>query len=90
MRFAHKGLRRFAERGETRGLNPGHLARIRKLLTALQNAGGPVDVAHPSFRLHPLKGQRSGQWSMRVSENWRIVFRFQNGEAVDIDLIDYH
>ena len=90
MKFAHKGLRRFAEKGETRGLNPGHLARIRRLLTALQDAARPADLAHPAFRLHPLKGQRLGQWSMRVSENWRIVFRFQSGEAVDIDLIDYH
>jgi len=90
MKFAHKGLRRFAERGQSRGLNPGHLSRIRRLLTALQDASQPADLAHPSFRLHPLKGQRSGQWSMRVSDNWRIVFRFQSGEAVEIDLIDYH
>ena len=90
MKFAHKGLRRFAEHGQMRGLNPGHVNRIRRLLTALQDAARPADLAHPSFRLHPLKGQRSGQWSMRVSDNWRIVFRFQSGEAVDIDLIDYH
>lgn len=90
MKFADKGLRRFAERGQARGLNPGHVNRIRRLLTALQDANRPADLAHPSFRLHPLKGQRSDEWSMRVSDNWRIVFRFQSGEAVDIDLIDYH
>ena len=46
----------------------------------------------PGFRLHPLKGNRAGQWSVRVSGNWRVVFRFENGEAVDVDvdLIDYH
>lgn len=90
MRIAHKGLRRFAERGDTRGLNAGHVPRIRRLLTALQDAATPADLAHPSFRLHRLKGSRMGQWSMRVSQNWRIVFRFESGEAVDIDLIDYH
>ena len=90
MRIAHKGLHRFAERGDTRGLNAGHVPRIRRLLTALQDAATPADLAHPSFRLHPLKGSRTGQWSMRVSQNWRIVFRFKSGEAVDIDLIDYH
>ncbi|MDE2764264.1 MAG: type II toxin-antitoxin system RelE/ParE family toxin, partial [Gemmatimonadota bacterium] len=42
------------------------------------------------FRLHPLKGDRAGQWSVRVSGNWRVVFRFEDGEAVDVDLIDYH
>ena len=42
------------------------------------------------FRLHPLKGDRAGQWSVRVSGNWRVVFRFEDGEAVDVDLVDYH
>ena len=42
------------------------------------------------FPLHPLKGDRAGQWSVRVSGNWRVVFRFEDGEAVDVDLIDYH
>ena len=44
----------------------------------------------PTYRLHPLKGDRQGQWSVRVSGNWRIVFRFVDGEAVDVDLADYH
>ena len=44
----------------------------------------------PGYRLHPLRGDRRGQWSVRVSGNWRIVFRFVEGEAVDVDLIDYH
>ena len=44
----------------------------------------------PGFRLHPLKGDRRGQWSVRVSGNWRIGFRFVDGEAVDVDLVDYH
>ena len=44
----------------------------------------------PGFRLHPLKADQAGKWSLRVSGNWRVVFRFENGEAVDVDLIDYH
>ena len=44
----------------------------------------------PGYRLHPLKGDRRGQWSVNVSGNWRIVFRFVDGESVDADLIDYH
>lgn len=90
MRFLHKGLRRFAEDDDTRNLNVNDVARIRRVLSALQDAVKPRDLAHPSFRLHPLKGDRRGQWSVRVSGNLRIVFRFKDGEAVDIDLIDYH
>ena len=90
MRFTHKGLRRFYEHDDTRGLDANHVARIRRLLTALQDARSPRNLDLPGWRLHRLKGDRRGQWSLRVSGNWRIVFRFESGEAVDIDLIDYH
>ena len=50
----------------------------------------PKSADAPGFRLHPLKGDRAGQWSVRVSGNWRVVFRFEDGEAVDVDLVDYH
>ena len=90
MRFAHKGLWRFYERGDARGLNAAHVARVRRLLTALQDASSPQDMALPGCRLHQLTGDRRGQWSVRVSGNWRIVFRFVDGVAVDVDLIDYH
>lgn len=90
MRFAHKGLWRFYERGDARGLNAAHVARVRRLLTALQDASSPQDMALPGCRLHQLAGDRRGLWSVRVSGNWRIVFRFVDGVAVDVDLIDYH
>lgn len=53
---------------------------------AAPDRSSPRDVR----RLHPLKGDRAGQWSVRVSGNWRVVFRFEDGEAVDVDLVDYH
>ena len=56
----------------------------------LQDASSPQDMALPGFRLHRLTGDRHGLWSVRVSGNWRIVFRFAEGVAVDVDLIDYH
>lgn len=90
MKFAHKGLWRFHDRDDARGLNPGHVARIRRILTTLQDARAPSDMNLPGWRLHPLRWERSGRWSVRVSGNWRIVFRFENLEAVDVDLIDYH
>ena len=90
MRFAHKGLRRFYEHEDARGLNAGHAERIRRILTALQDAHSPWNMDLPGWRLHALKGNRDGQWSVRVSGNWRVVFCFEGNEAVDIDLIDYH
>ena len=90
VRFAHKGLRRFYAHGDAKGLNAAHVARIRRLLSTLQDASSPQDMALPGYRLHRLTGDRHGQWSVRVSGNWRIVFRFVEGVAVDVDLIDYH
>ena len=90
IRFTHKGLRRFHERDDTRGLNADHVARIRRVLTALQDAQSARNMDLPGWRMHRLKGDRRGLWSVRVSGNWRIVFRFADGEAVDVDLIDYH
>ena len=90
MRFIHRGLRRFHERGEVGALNSNYLARIRYIMRFLRDARSPSDMDIPGLRLHRLRGPRRGQWSVRVSGNWRIVFRFRDGEAVDIDLIDYH
>ncbi len=90
MRLKHKGLKRLVERGDAR-LVPASLApRLRRILSELDYAQAPHDLDMPGYRLHPLKGDRSGQWSVRVSGNWRITFRFDNGEAVDVDLVDYH
>ena len=70
-------------------LPAGLVPRLRRILFRLQEATHPGSADAPGFRLHPLKGDRAGQWSVRVSGNWRVVFRFEDGEAVDVDLIDY-
>jgi proteic killer suppression protein len=88
--FRHKQLQRFFETGDTRGINAQHAAKLRRLLTAVNMATGPRDLNHPSYRLHPLHGEREGQWAAWVSGNWRLVFRFENADAVDVDLVDYH
>lgn len=90
VRFVHNGLRALFERDDARRLNAAHVERIRRVLTDLQHAGSAYDMDRPGQGLHPLKGSRRGQWSVRVSGNWRIVFRFVDNEAVDVDLIDYH
>jgi proteic killer suppression protein len=65
-------------------------ARIAVLLAALDEAESVDDLNRPSFRLHPLKGDLKGFWSMTVRANWRIVFRFVDGEALEVDFTDYH
>ncbi len=86
----HKGLLALHERDDAARLPADQVSRLRRILFRLQEAKQPSDAAAPGFRLHPLKGNRAGQWSVRVTGNWRVVFRFENDEAVDVDLIDYH
>ena len=90
MRFRHAGLRRYWERDDASRLNPDHVARIGRLLDDLAAADRPGQMDLPGLRLHQLVGDRRGTWSVRVSGNWRLTFRFEAGEAVDIDLEDYH
>ncbi len=87
----HKGLRHFYVDDDPRGLPAGLIEKIRDILTALQEASSPSEVAlFPGWRVHRLKGRHGGSWSVTVSGNWRIVFRFDQGQAFDVDFIDYH
>ena len=90
MRIRHKGLRVLHERDNAARVPAGLVSRLKRILIRLQAATHSSNADAPGFRLHPLKGDRAGQWSIRVSGNWRVVFRFEDGEAVDVDLIDYH
>ena len=90
MRIRHKGLRELFEHDSGRRLPPHFVPRLRYILTMLDEARRPKDMDRPGLRLHPLKGDRRGQWSVWVSGNWRIVFRFDEGEVVGVDLVDYH
>jgi proteic killer suppression protein len=88
--FAHKGLKRLYEAGDRSKLPADMAARIAVLLAALDEAESVDDLNRPSFRLHPLKGDLKGFWSITVRANWRIVFRFVDGEALEVDFTDYH
>jgi proteic killer suppression protein len=88
--FQHKGLKQFYERGERRGLNPNMIPKIEEILSILSAAESVEEANIPGYRLHPLTGELKGFWSVRVTGNWRIVFRFEDGNALDIDLVDYH
>ena len=89
VKIRHKGLRALHERDDSARVPAALVPRLRRILFRLQEAGYPASANAPGFRLHPLKGDRAGQWSVRVSGNWRVVFRFDDGEAVDVDLVDY-
>jgi toxin HigB-1 len=88
--FRHKGLRRLFESDERRQLRPDLVERIRIILAALDAANTIDAMNRPSFRLHPLKGDWKGYWAVTVRANWRVVFRFEDGRARDVDLVDYH
>ena len=90
MRIRHKGLRALHQWDDPARLPADLVPRLRRILFRLQEASHPRSADAPGFRLHPLTGDRAGQWSVRVTGNLRVVFRFENGEAVDVDLIDYH
>jgi proteic killer suppression protein len=89
--FAHAGLRRLYLRDQTRGLPPDAVDKLRKMLAFLQDMETAQEVrAMPGWRAHQLTGDRQGTWSLRVTGNWRLTFRVDAGELVDVDYEDYH
>ena len=88
--FRHKGLRNFFETGSISGIQASHAKRLRMQLAALDTAWTIEDMDIPGFRLHLLKGQMRGRWSIAVSGNWRLTFEFQDGNAYILDYEDYH
>ena len=89
-RFRHRGLRGLYEDDDRREVNPQHADKITRMLARLDVATRPEQMDLPGFRLHPLKGELAGYWSITVRANWRIIFRFEQDDATDVDLIDYH
>lgn len=88
--FRHKGLKRLYESDDPRGLNPQYAAKIALILGVLDVAKTIEEIDAPSFRLHPLTGDLRGFWSVTVRANWRIIFRFEDANVFDVDLVDYH
>ena len=88
--FRHKGLKLLFESGQRRKVQPEYADKIERILARLDEAAKVDNMDLPGFRLHPLKGDLAGYWSVTVSGNWRIVFRFDGGHASDVDLIDYY
>lgn len=86
--FRHKGLRKFFETGTKKGIVPEHAERLRLILAQLDVAESLDDMLLPGF--HPLKGELAGFWAVTVSGNWRVCFKFENQQAVDVNYGDYH
>jgi len=86
----HRGLRRLFEDSDQRGIGADLIEKVENILAVLDAADAPQDLNLPGYRLHPLKGGLKGYWSVTVRANWRIVFRFEKGDAFEVDLLDYH
>jgi proteic killer suppression protein len=88
--FKHKGLRSLFEEDDRRKIKAAHVDRLRLILSALDQATDVQDMNQPAFHLHPLKGNREGVWAVTVRANWRVTFRFKDGDVYDVDLEDLH
>ena len=76
--------------GRTFRVAPGHIAKLMRILTVLDRSTRPEGMDVPGFRLHRLRGPLRGYHAVSVSANWRIMFRFEDGDAVNVDYVDYH
>lgn len=88
--FRHKGLERFFLTGSKSGIQPKQATKLRLQLTALEHATNPKDMNASGWRLHRLRGEFAGFYTVSVSGNWRLIFRFEGPDAVDVDYVDYH
>ncbi|CAM4066225.1 type II toxin-antitoxin system RelE/ParE family toxin [Xenorhabdus thuongxuanensis] len=88
--FKHKGLRLFFETGKASGINPQHAKKLRQRLAVINDAEVIGDINLPGYKLHPLTGDRQGQWAVTVSGNLRVTFEFIDGDAYIVNYEDYH
>ncbi|MEZ4865194.1 MAG: type II toxin-antitoxin system RelE/ParE family toxin [Caldilineaceae bacterium] len=86
----HRNLQRLYERGDRSGIGAHIRDRVERILFVLDQAQTIEEINIPGYRLHQLTGNRQGTWSIRVTGNWRITFRFEDGNVYDVDLEDYH
>jgi proteic killer suppression protein len=88
--FRSRALKRFFERGDESRIHADHRTTVRDILARLNAASEPGDMDLPGFRLHALKGDYRGFWAVTVRANWRVIFRFDGPDPVDVDYLDYH
>ena len=88
--FSHKGVEKFFRTGSMAGIQPSHAPKLARQLARLNLAKTITDMNLPGWNLHPLKGKLSGHWAVSVSGNWRLVFEYIDGDALNVDYDDYH
>lgn len=88
--FTHKGLEKFFTTGSLAGIQAMHAKRLRLILALLNDAAQLDDLSAPALRLHTLKGELTGFWAVTVQANWRVIFRFEDGNVYVVDYLDYH
>jgi len=88
--FKHRGLERFFKRGDHSGIITKTEVRTERILDRLDTVARPDDMNIPGFKFHQLSGTRKGAYAVTVTGNWRITFRFDGKDAIDVDLEDYH
>jgi proteic killer suppression protein len=84
--FRHKGLEILYRTGSSRGVQAAHAPKLCRILAALDAATSPLELSQPGYKLHPLKGELKGRWSVWVNGNWRVTFRFV---GVNVEMVDY-
>ena len=88
--FRSRALKRFWERDDASSIRPDWIDRVTDILDALDAATRPEDLLLPGFGFHELKGNRKGTYAVLVSRNWRITFKWEDGDAIGVDMEDYH
>ena len=88
--FRHRGLKALYDGRTARRVAPEHIQKLRDILAVLDRSRRPQDIDIPGFRLHPLRGRLKDHYAVAVSGNWRVTFRFEEGDVVDVDYLDYH
>jgi len=88
--FRHKGMRLLYETGSAKGVQAAHKMKLLRILAAIDVAVAPAELTLPAYRLHPLKGDMAGHWSIWVNGNWRVTFRFVGADTELVDYQDYH
>jgi proteic killer suppression protein len=88
--FRHAGIEKFYRTDSKAGIQPAHAAKLRRQLSLLDAAGSPEEMNVSGWHLHPLEGRLKEHWSVRVSGNWRLTFRFEGEDAILVDYQDYH
>ena len=89
-KFKHKGLQELFETGAKKGIQASHAKRLRLILIRLHSSQTPADMDLPGFKLHLLKGNLKNHYAVTVSGNWRVIFKFEGNDVIDVDYVDYH